>query len=115
MSVRRIFVLLWLVVVAFAAVSLGHVSGASAEPPRGEDEGIKIDCRLGTGWVEPGTMIDLPAAGDLPPVTYICGDDGKWHKTAKLAKPPATVAGQIVAPPPILKSDTPPAVHAARE
>jgi len=115
MSRRRFLLLLGLVVAVFAAVSIGPVSGASAEPPRGEDEGIKIDCRLGSGYVEPGTMIELPAAGDLPAVTYICGDDGKWHKTAKLVKPPTTITEQVVASPPILKSDDPPAVRAARE
>jgi hypothetical protein len=84
---------------------MGHVSGASAEPPGGDDEGIKIDCALGGGYVEPGTMIDLPAAGELPPVTFICGDDGKWHKVVRFVRPPTTVTGQVVAALPILRSD----------
>jgi len=80
------FLLGALVVVAFATALLGHVSGASAQPV--QNEGITIDCSLGGGFVPPGTIIDidLPAAGDLPAIKVICGDDGKWHVSAAIVK-----------------------------
>jgi hypothetical protein len=60
------------------------VSGASAQPIGGD--GITLDCHLGGGYVPPGTIIDLPAAGDLPAIKVICGDDGKWHVSAAIVK-----------------------------
>jgi hypothetical protein len=83
-SARRLFLLVALVAAAFAMASIGHVSGASAQPVQGE--GITIDCSLGGGFVPPGTIIDLPAAGELPAIKVICGDDGKWHVSAAIVK-----------------------------
>ena len=98
---RRLFLLVALIAAAFAMASLGHVSGASAQPV---DEGITIDCSLGGSFVPPGTMINLPAAGDLPPITVICGNDGKWHVSAAIIKrgsprlvaPPTTGASKLL-------------------
>jgi hypothetical protein len=97
------FLLVALVAVAFAAALLGHVSGASAQPVQGE--GITIDCHLGGGYVPPGTIIDLPAAGDLPAIKVICGDDGKWHVSAAIVKQgsPRLVAAQPVGATMLLK------------
>jgi hypothetical protein len=82
---RRLLLLVAITLAAFAMASLGHISGASAEPVG--DEGITIDCSLGGGeFVPPGTMINLPAAGDLPAVVVICGNDGKWHVSANIVK-----------------------------
>ncbi len=93
LSGRRLALLLCVIVVAFAMASIGGVQRASAEDgSSGGDEGITIDCPLGDGYKDPGTIISLPSAGGgaLPPVTYICGDDGKWHKTAAIVRPPST-------------------------
>lgn len=83
-SARRLFLLAALVAVASATALFGHLSGASAQPVGGG--GITIDCRLGGGFVPPGTIIDLPAAGDLPAIKVICGDDGKWHVSAAIVR-----------------------------
>ena len=91
---RRLCLLVALIAAAFAMASLGHVSGASAEPVG--DDGIAIDCSLGGEFVPPGTMIPLPAAGDLPPITVICGNDGKWHVSAAIVK---RSSPRLVAPP----------------
>jgi hypothetical protein len=80
---RRLFLLAALIAAAFAMTSLGHISPASAQPV---DEGIAIDCSLGGGSVPPGTIINLPPAGDLPAITVICGNDGKWHVSAAIVK-----------------------------
>jgi hypothetical protein len=90
-----LFLLVALIAVALAMATLGHVSGACAEPVG--DEGITIDCSLGGGeFVPPGTMSPLPAAGDLPPITVICGNDGKWHVSPAIVK---SVSRGLVAPP----------------
>ena len=96
------FMLGALVAVAFATALLGHVSGASAQPVGG---GITIDCRLGAGYVPPGTIIDLPAAGDLPAIKVICGEDGKWHVSAAIVKAgsPRLVAAQPIGATMLLK------------
>jgi hypothetical protein len=103
LSGRRLVLLLGLIVVAFVMASMGRVEGASADTNTngGEDEGITIDCPLGDGYKDPGTMISLPSAGGgaLPPVTYICGDDGKWHKVAAIVRPPSTGTN-----PPVVKA-----------
>jgi hypothetical protein len=54
--------------------------------PARAEWGITIDCSLGGGFVPPGTIIDLPAAGELPAIKVICGDDGKWHVSAAIVK-----------------------------
>jgi hypothetical protein len=87
LSGRRLALLLGLIVIAFAMTAMGRVQGASADPISGGD-GIKIDCPLGDGYAEPGTMVTLPAAGDLPPLTVICGDDGHWHAVVAVVRPP---------------------------
>jgi len=90
LSGRRLVLLLGLIVVAFALASMARVEGASADPVGGGD-GIKIDCSLGNGdYAEPGTMVTLPAAGDLPPLTVVCGDDGHWHAVVAVVRPPST-------------------------
>ncbi len=89
-SGRRSILLLGLIVIAFAIASLGRVEGASADPVGGGD-GITIDCSLGNGqYAEPGTMVTLPAAGDLPPLTVVCGDDGHWHAVVAVVRAPST-------------------------
>jgi hypothetical protein len=98
LSGRRLVLLLCLIVFAFALASIGGVQRAFAEDGGGGDEGITIDCPLGDGYKDPGTMISLPAAGELPPVTYICGDDGQWHKVAAIVRPPSTSTN-----PPVVK------------
>lgn len=100
---RRLFLLVAIIAAALAMASLGHISGASAQPVG--DEGITIDCSLGGEFVPPGTMIGLPAAGDLPAITVICGNDGKWHVSAAIVKrtsprlvaPPATSQAMLIA------------------
>jgi hypothetical protein len=84
--------------------SMGRVEGASAEPNSGDD-GIKIDCPLGDGqYAEPGTMVTLPAAGDLPPLTVICGDDGHWHAVVRaVVRPPSTGSPVVKAASPLTK------------
>jgi len=95
LSGRRLVLLLGLIVVAFAMASMGRVEGASADPISGGD-GIKVDCSLGNGeFAEPGTMDTLPAAGDLPPLTVVCGDDGHWHAVAAVVRPPSTGTNPI--------------------
>ena len=82
---RRLLLLVAIIAAAFAMSSLGHISRASADPVG--DEGITIDCSVGGGeFVPPGTMVNLPAAGDLPAVVAICGNDGKWHVSANIVK-----------------------------
>jgi hypothetical protein len=82
---RRLLLLVAIMLAAFAMASIGHISGASAEPVG--DDGITIDCSLGGGeFVPPGTMINLPAAGDLPAVVVVCGNDGRWHVSANIVK-----------------------------
>ncbi len=97
LSGRRLALPLALSVMAFAMASMGGVQTASAEDSSGGDEGITIDCPLGDGYADPGTMISLPAAGELPPVTFICGDDGNWHKVAAIVRPPSTGTAPPVA------------------
>ena len=95
LSGRRLVLLLGLIVIAFAMMSMGRVEGASAEPSGGE--GITIDCSLGNGdYAEPGTMVTLPAAGDLPPLTVICGDDGHWHAVVAVVRPPSTGTNPVL-------------------
>jgi hypothetical protein len=95
LSGRRFVLLLGLIVIVFAVASIGRVEGASADTNSGGD-GITIDCSLGNGeFAEPGTMITLPAAGDLPPLTVVCGEDGHWHAVVAVVRPPSTVANPI--------------------
>jgi hypothetical protein len=97
---RRLLLLVAIVAAAFAMASLGHISGASAQPVG--DEGITIDCSLGGGqFVPPGTMINLPPAGDLPAVVAVCGNDGKWHVSAAIIK---RTSPRLLSPPVIAQA-----------
>jgi hypothetical protein len=95
---RRLLLLVAIVAAAFAMASLGHISGASAQPV---DEGIAIDCSLGGQSVPPGTMVNLPPAGDLPAVVVICGNDGKWHVSANIVK---RTSPRLLSPPVVAKA-----------
>jgi hypothetical protein len=76
-------------VIAFAMVSMGRVVGASADPVSGGGD-PQIGCDAGNGnFVEAGTKVTLPAAGDLPPLTVVCGEDGHWHAVASVVRPPS--------------------------
>jgi hypothetical protein len=100
---RRLLLLVAIIAAACAMASLGHISRASAEPVG--DDGITIDCSLGGEFVPPGTIINLPPAGDLPAVVVVCGNDGRWHVSANIVKRtsprlsvPPTVAKAMLAP-----------------
>jgi hypothetical protein len=77
--------------------SLVYISGASAQPV---DEGIAIHCSLGDSTVPPGTIINLPPAGDLPAVVVVCGNDGKWHVPANIVK---RTSPRLLSPPVVAK------------
>jgi len=96
---RRVLLFVAIIAAACAMASLGHISRASAQPVG--DEGITIDCSLGGEFVPPGTMINLPPAGDLPAVVVICGNDGKWHVSASIVK---RTSPRLLAPPVVAKA-----------